>query len=273
VRRLSPIWESGELQAILKQVWEEVLGQENSFPVPKAYDLTTDQPEQLYQILQRLEKSEPLQYILEKAYFLNFELKVNASVLIPRPETEELVLWVLETKEQNQKSVLDLCTGSGCIALALARLGKWKTMSGLDVSSKALLIARENERTLNLIINWFETDILNLDIPAEKKWDVWVSNPPYVLDKEAQLMDPHVLEYEPRIALFVPDNDPLLFYKKIVGQATQHLNSGGFLFFELNPLFSQDVKTLMENSGFLHVEIRKDMFGKNRMIKGIWSPN
>jgi len=271
LRRLGPIWESGELQAILKQIWEEVLGKKQMFPFPNEYELTENQGLWLQNILKRLETNEPLQYILEKAYFLNFEIKVNASVLIPRPETEELVLWVLETKSQEEKSVLDLCTGSGCIALALAKLGKWKNVSGLDVSHSALEIARQNEIALELSISWLESNLLQQKFPSDSKWDIMVSNPPYVLEEEASLMDAHVLQFEPAIALFVPINDPLLFYKKIVFLATQHLNNGGILFFELNPIFALEVKSLMENYGFQDVEIKQDMFGKNRMARGIWS--
>ena len=267
---LNPIWDVSEIQAILKQIWEEILGKSNSFPLPNVYNFSNEQLLKLADILNRLKENEPLQYILEKAYFLDFEVKVNSSVLIPRPETEELVLWVLETKGQLEKSVLDLCTGSGCIALALAKLGKWKSVSGLDVSTTALQIARENEKALNLKLDWLEFDLLNQTFSAKQKWDVWVSNPPYVLNSESGMMDPNVLKYEPWLALFVPNNDPLLFYKIIIDLATKHLNPEGKLFFELNYNFAKEAKQAMEAAGFQDIELKQDMFGKNRMLKGIW---
>jgi release factor glutamine methyltransferase len=269
---LSPFWDLSEIKAILKQVWEEILGKSHSFPLPNVYDFSNEQLLKLADILNRLKQNEPLQYILEKAYFLDFEIKVNSSVLIPRPETEELVLWVLETKGQHEKSVLDLCTGSGCIALALARLGKWKSVSGLDVSTSAIQIARENEKRLNLKVDWLELDLLKHTFPAEHKWDVWVSNPPYVLNSESGMMDPNVLKFEPGLALFVPDNDPLLFYKIIINLATKHLSHEGVLFFELNHNYAKEVKQAMEAAGFQDLELKQDMFGKNRMVKGTWRP-
>jgi release factor glutamine methyltransferase len=224
--------------------------------------------EMLEPMLVRLEKKEPLQYVLGKAWFGDIELKVNASVLIPRPETEELVYWVLETSGQKDKTVLDLCTGSGCIALLLRKKGNWPSVSGLDVSAKALQVAQENGDNLGLKVDWLEADLLKNDPGISGEWDVWVSNPPYVLSSEKAAIDPNVLNFEPHLALFVEDTDAVLFYRRILELGCRHLKPGGAVYFELNPLTVSDVAEGFSRLGYVDVEIRKDMFGKERMMRG-----
>ena len=269
IQKLSPIRGKEESEAILKQVWEEILEKNTTIHTQPDFQLSEKLQIQLKSIVNRLETREPLQYILGKAYFLNLELFVNNSVLIPRPETEELVYWILETNAKNEKSVLDLCTGSGCIALGLAQKGNWKHLAGLDISHQALLVAKQNSDILDLKIDWMQGDLLDSGFKIEEAFDIWVSNPPYVLVSEAAEMEPQVLDFEPHIALFVENDDPLLFYKKIGKMAFEQLNRGGALFFEMNPLFAFEIQKLLENLGFENVEIRKDMFGKARMIKAL----
>lgn len=237
------------------------------FPFFSDVKLDKEQIAFVWSAVDRLEKHEPLQYILGKAPFLDIELKVNPSVLIPRPETEELVFWALAEKDQERKSVLDLCTGSGCIALSLKKKGKWEKVSGLDVSNDALNLCKENASDLNLDIEWFHKDLLLNHVEIPGKWDVWISNPPYVLRTEASEMSENVLKFEPEIALFVPDRDPLLFYKIIIQLAKKGLNPGGVLFFEINPKMSDLLKSLLESEGFKNIEIKKDIFEKERMIR------
>ena len=243
------------------------MGKNIFFNLAGAGLLTPNQSQQLSGIINRLEKNEPLQYIFQTAYFLDIELKVNSSVLIPRPETEELVLWVLETELQNQKTLLDLCTGSGCIAVALCKKGNWKKIAGLDVSELALEIAAENAKLHGCNIDWLKLDLLIPNIEMDDSWDVMVSNPPYVLHSESAKMDQNVLKYEPGIALFVSNDDLLVVYAIIANLAVKKLNRDGVLYFEINPLFTLEVKNLLQQRGFERVDIKKDIFGKERMIR------
>ena len=268
VNRLIPVWGKDEAEAILRQLWEDFFGS-GGMPIPFGPANWPDgKVEKLEAMLVRLEKKEPLQYVLGKAWFGDLELKVNASVLIPRPETEELVHWVLETNDQKDKAVLDLCTGSGCIALLLRKKGNWPSVSGLDVSAKALQVARENGDNLGLKVDWLEADLLKNDPGISGEWDVWVSNPPYVLSSEKAAIDPNVLNFEPHLALFVEDTDAVLFYRRILELGCRHLKPGGAVYFELNPMTVADVAQEFSRLGYVNVEIRKDMFGKERMMRG-----
>lgn len=268
VNRLTPFWGKEEAEAIVRQLWEEFFGS-GRMAIPFGTALWPDgKVEMLEPMLLRLEQKEPLQYVLGKAWFVDLELKVNASVLIPRPETAELVHWVLETNDQKDKTLLDLCTGSGCIALALRKKGNWSMVSGLDVSLGALQVARENGEHLDLNVAWLEADLLKTDPGISGDWDVWVSNPPYVLSSEKAAMDPNVLDFEPHLALFVEDTDAVLFYRRILELGCRHLKPGGVVYFELNPLTVSDVAQEFSRLGYVDVEIRKDMFGKERMMRG-----
>lgn len=222
------------------------------------------QREKLEEAVVRLESGEPLQYVLGKAHFMGMDLDVNRNVLIPRPETEELVDWILKTEPQSGQSVLDLCTGSGCIALALRKLGNWKSLAGLDISTSALEVAAHNSNAHGLDINWIEDDLLKMrTLPGS--WDVIVSNPPYVLPEESHQMSRGVLEFEPSLALFTSSS--ILFYERIGLLSAKSLNPGGSLYFELNPLTCQDVKIMLESIGFEQIEIKKDMQRKDRMMR------
>ena len=215
-------------------------------------------------VVSRLQKFEPLQYILGECEFYGLSLKVSPSCLIPRPETEELVHWILQ---HNFTNVLDIGTGSACIPIALAK-HKEAQITALDISSDALSIARENAKKNTVDIHFIEHNIFN-DIDLKTSFDLIVSNPPYVLESEKTLMNNNVLDYEPHLALFVSDNDALIYYKRIIDFSKVHLQREGLLFLEINEQKSVEIKDLLENNGFENVLIKKDMQGKNRMVKAV----
>ena len=215
-------------------------------------------------VVSRLQKFEPLQYILGECEFYGLSFKVSPSCLIPRPETEELVHWILQ---HNFTKALDIGTGSACIPIALAK-HKEAQITALDISSDALSIARENAKKNTVNIHFIEHDIFN-DIELKTSFDLIVSNPPYVLESEKSLMNNNVLDYEPHLALFVSDNEALVYYKRIIDFSKVHLQREGLLFLEINEQKSVEIKELLENNGFKNVLIKKDMQGKNRMVKAV----
>ena len=215
-------------------------------------------------VVSRLKNFEPLQYILGECEFYGLSLKVSPSCLIPRPETEELVHWILQ---HNFTKALDIGTGSACIPIALAK-HKEAQFTALDISSDALSIARENAKKNTVDIHFIEHNIFN-DIDLKTSFDLIVSNPPYVLESEKTLMNNNVLDYEPHLALFVSDNDALIYYKRIIDFSKVHLQREGLLFLEINEQKSVEIKDLLENNGFENVLIKKDMQGKNRMVKAV----
>lgn len=238
---------------------ETILSQDKEMSPSNAY--------QFEAALERLKHSEPIQYIIGTTEFYNLIFKVTPATLIPRPETEELVAWILETSNEYSK-VLDIGTGSGCIAISLAKHLKNTNISGLDISSEALQIAKENAVSNHVNVTFFQQDILSEGLNGS--YDCIVSNPPYVRDLEKDKMHANVLNFEPHTALFVSDEDPLLFYRKIIENTKQVLANQGFLFFEINEYLSKDLVELLENEGFDKIELRKDFFEKDRMIKAIW---
>ena len=215
-------------------------------------------------VVSRLQNFEPLQYILGECEFYGLSLKVSPSCLIPRPETEELVHWILQ---HNFTKALDIGTGSACIPIALAK-HKEAQITALDISFDALSIARENAKKNTVDIHFIEHNIFN-DIDLKTSFDLIVSNPPYVLESEKTLMNNNVLDYEPHLALFVSDNDALIYYKRIIDFSKVHLQREGLLFLEINEQKSVEIKDLLENNGFKNVLIKKDMQGKNRMVKAV----
>ena len=220
-------------------------------------------------IVNRLQNNEPIQYIFGKTNFLEFSFSVTKDVLIPRPETEELVEWVLkESSSLLPYRILDIGTGSGCIAISLAKRLEKSTVFAYDISRKALEIAKKNAENYSTTIFFRKFDILknNFDEISEK-FDIIISNPPYVTESEKLFMQLNVLEYEPKQALFVPDNNPLLFYKKIAEFAKKKLNPNGFLYFEVSSIFGKDTLNMLKQMGFLNVILEKDISGKDRMIQ------
>jgi release factor glutamine methyltransferase len=233
-----------------------------------AHDLRADgqQMAEINRILQRLRKHEPIQYILGSASFCNLTLTVTPDVLIPRPETEELVELIVKDSSTQHLRILDLCTGSGCIAIALARMMPHSRVTAVDISAAALDIARKNAIMNRADITFIRADILSEAAAIPAAFDIIVSNPPYIKESERTAMEPNVLEYEPHIALFVPDADALLHYRAIAEIARTRLNAGGRIYLETNSLHGQDVYRLLATEGYKPL-LMKDMAGKDRLIK------
>jgi len=226
-------------------------------------DINNDVSDRLKQIIAELETNKPIQYIIGEADFYGLKFKVNEHTLIPRLETEELLQWVLE---HEFTSALDIGTGSGCIPIALKK-NKNTEITAIDVSESALWVAKENAKINDVKINFLLQDILNTT--SLPKVDVIISNPPYVLVKEKEFMLDNVLYNEPHLALFVPNNNPLLFYKKIAELAFISLPNNGLLFFEINERFGKETVTMLSAIGFVDIELKKDVNEKDRMIKAI----
>ncbi len=218
--------------------------------------------------LLRLKKQEPIQYILGCTAFYGLTFKVNEHTLIPRPETEELVDWVLSNLHDKDSvlDILDIGTGSGCIAISLAKNIPTARVSGLDISEKALEVAQENAVKNQVLVSFCKKDILETTA-LKNKYDVMVSNPPYVRQLEKKAMNVNVLDYEPGVALFVPNEDPLLFYRKITQLAMVSLQTRGWLYFEINEYLSKEMDVLLKDIGFANIEIKKDFREVPRMIK------
>lgn len=221
-------------------------------------------PLNLREKIQQLNKGIPVQYVVQKSYFYGLMLQVNHHVLIPRPETEELVDRLLKQRKFN--SILDICTGSGCIALALKSKLVQSYVEAWELSEEALQIAKSNGAAQSLEIHWCQKDVLQISELPSNKFDLIVSNPPYVLEEEKVGISAHVLNHEPHLALFVPNHDPLLFYRHIAAIAKNILEKGGVLAFEINAAFAKQTKELVRNHGFRNVQIIKDLFGKDRFV-------
>jgi release factor glutamine methyltransferase len=264
LKTLSEKLEVSESHEILKHVWQHFF----SWPFLEK-EISEDDFNKINLAIQRIALGEPLQYVVQRAWFCGLEFEVNSSVLIPRPETEELVYWILETPLENRGKILDLATGSGCIAISLSRLGDFERVAGLDVSKSALEIAKKNNRSLGAKVDFFEADILvhKEGFLPDYQWDVWVSNPPYVCKSEARQMARNVLDYEPSLALFVPDENPLVFYEKIGKLGLNQIKPGGYLFFEINQSLGEATRKLMEALGYKNVELKRDLHGNHRMIR------
>lgn len=226
----------------------------------------------LFKALQRLKQEEPLQHITGTAYFRDLEVKVTKDTLIPRPETEELVAWILEdTTEHHPLKVLDIGTGSGCIALSIAQELPKAEVTAVDISVAALTVAQNNAKSNNIKVKFVQFDVLSGDFPKELQgpWDVIVSNPPYVRELEKVAIQNNVKKYEPATALFVTDHNPLIFYEQIAQKAKKYLRPSGRLYFEINQYLPEETKQLLVENSFEQVELKKDIFGNFRMLKGI----
>lgn len=221
------------------------------------------------EILEKLKQQIPLQYILGTTSFYDLEFEVNNDVLIPRPETEELVAWILSnieiTKSANKLKILDIGTGSGCIAISLAKNISNSEVFAIDVSEKALAVAQKNASTNEVKVIFIEENILNTE-SLHQTFDVIVSNPPYVRNLEKQEIHKNVLDYEPHLALFVEDDDALLFYRKIAHLAQKNLSENGQLYFEINQYLGKQMIELLQEKGFKNIELKKDIYGNDRMI-------
>ncbi len=232
-------------------------------------DLAINNPEKILKALAKLKKEQPIQYITGQTEFYGMPFKVNEGVLIPRPETEELVEWLLKKAKPGEPiNILDVGTGSGCIAISLAKHLPQAKVFAIDISPKALMVAKLNAELNEVKVLFKEADILTLKTWSEPvKFDFIVSNPPYVREKEKQYMKPNVLDNEPHLALFVKDEDPLLFYKTITDFAINNLNESGVLFFEINEFLGKAMIDLLRHKNFQNIELKQDIFKKDRMIK------
>jgi release factor glutamine methyltransferase len=240
----------------------------------KSINITSAQELILKESIQRFNAQEPVQYIIGFADFFGRKFHVNPSVLIPRPETEELVFLALNFLKQNKTSAPKICdvgTGSGCIAITLAAEVKNASVIASDISEDALITAKRNCDLNEVHVNLLQHSILKQPLPYNF-FNIIVSNPPYIAEREQETMEKHVLGFEPHLALFVPDDDPFVFYKAITSQAKDALILGGLLAVEINEQFGNDVSELFKSSGFLNVEVVKDIFGKDRFVKGV-KPN
>ncbi len=220
-----------------------------------------------YDIIHLLKSGKPIQYIIGETEFCGLRIGLNPATLIPRPETEELVYWIKESA-QPDISILDIGTGSGCIAISLACLLPTSRTEAVDIQQKALRQAKANAQHHQVSIRFYERDILNYNQYEWPTYDLIVSNPPYVCEHEKAQMQSRVLDYEPHSALFVPDKNPLLFYRQIAAFGLHHLNSGGMLYFEINEAFGEEMKQLMDTAGYRHIVLKKDFYGKDRFIRG-----
>ncbi len=236
-------------------------------------ELTHEEQSSFYQAADRLRNHEPIQYILGETEFFGMPITVNKQVLIPRPETEELVSWIIEDVDKNEATILDIGTGSGCIAISLAKKLNNAVVSAIDISTRAIEVAKKNTLINNVNIEFSRVDVLNFEADSdlqhkwESKFDIIVSNPPYVRMQEKKLMKLNVVDHEPDIALFVKDDDPLLFYRKISQLSKQYLRHHGTLYLEINEYLGLEMEKMLNKAGFKNVVLKKDMFGKNRMIK------
>lgn len=268
-RTLEPLYGNGEARAVTDYVLDVCFGLSKADILCGAVEeMTAEKTAELNKIFGRLTEGEPVQYVLGRAEFSGRWFNVRPGVLIPRPETEELCAWITaDSKASGSPKMLDIGTGSGCIAITLQLDMPESKVTAWDISADALDVARENAQQLGANVNFVKQDALNAK--PEGEWDVIVSNPPYICEKEKKDMAVNVLEHEPHTALFVPDADPLLFYRAITRLAVQTLNKGGRLYFEINPIYADDTCHMMRAEGMTAVELRSDMYGKQRMAKGV----
>ena len=267
LQRVGEVYDARESRNIVNELFRHFLNLSSADLIVKAGDsISESQMLLVYKAVKRIANKEPLQYVLGKGYFFGMDLHVTPAVLIPRPETEELVRWMLETIKPNNHSVhsvLDIGTGSGAIALALKKAQPTWNVLGCDVSKEALQIASKNSKEFQLEVEWKEVDILSQNFP-EGNWNTIVSNPPYIPVSEGSEMRPSVVEHEPHLALFVPENDPLLFYRRILELANK-CETVNQVFFEIHENYASETLSLGESLGWKS-ELKKDLQGKARML-------
>jgi len=268
-QELDALYAKEEIDTFFYRLIEHYLNLERFILVLKPnLTLSKEEEQPLFEGLSQLKLEKPLQYILGEAHFMDLSLKVNEHVLIPRPETEELVQWVIDEIRDGKSEIriLDIGTGSGCIAIALAKALPKSKIYAMDISKKALEVAMQNAAMNQVAIEFIQADIFNMDF--NENFDVIVSNPPYVRESEKEEMRNNVKAQEPKEALFVPDEDPLRFYKAIAEFSKKNLMSGGKIFFEINQYLAKETQEILVDNQFQEVELRKDIFGNFRMLKG-----
>ncbi len=263
---LSPLYPQGEREALIRIIATELLKIGNTAFYLKD-EITLDPARQatLDNAIERLKKAEPIQYILGQTEFCDLTFNVNPSVLIPRPETSELVKWIVEENKKEQTNILDIGTGSGCIAISLAKMLPNAQVTAWDISPRAIETAESNNRLNGTKVTFVQQDIFTAS--EEATYDIIVSNPPYIKEVEKRNMQRNVLDWEPSIALFVPDNDPLLFYREIARKGVQLLKNGGKLYFEINREHGEETCNMLAEYGYTNIELRKDFANNDRMIR------
>ena len=273
-KRLTPLYEAGEAKAVVRWLLDVRFGLSMAdILCDKVSELPQAAQAELEAMMARLAEGEPVQYVVGQADFCGRQFRVAPGVLIPRPETAELCQWILEGRGERGEvrgyTLLDIGTGSGCIAITLAAEMPQAEVTGWDISEVALGIARENAERLGVDVSFEQRDILDSSRSTlhASLYDIIVSNPPYIEPREREGMERNVLDYEPHIALFAPEGNPILFYQRIADLAVRALKPGGSLYFELNPLTASSVGNYLTQIGFSRIEIRQDAFGKNRMLK------
>lgn len=270
LNKLRSIYPEGEASQVTDWIMESLTGSKKAERMLYKNAAITDKEEsQLQQFTERLMQHEPVQYILNESWFCGLKFYVDKNVLIPRPETEELVEWVISNCKfpVDKLSILDIGTGSGCIPIALKRKLRKAEVWSCDVSETALQVAKKNAATLGVDVNFLLLDFLNKENRDQlPSFDIIISNPPYVPEKDKQQMQPNVLNYEPHAALFVPDNDALVFYKAIAEFGKTHLNPGAVIYAEIHEDRGEAVSALFTSAGY-NTELKKDMQGKQRMLK------
>ena len=273
-RKLAQVYDEGEAKAIARLAYEVRFGLTfTDLCLGKDTQLSADDQAQAAEICSRLLLQEPVQYVLGQAEFCGHTIMVNEHVLIPRPETEELCQWVVsemsdERLEVRDFSILDIGTGSGCIAVTLAAALPQAEVTAWDISAEALQVARENARRSGVPVTFQQVDMLNTHhVPLSTQWELIVSNPPYICYKERAMMESNVLDHEPHTALFVPDDDPLLFYHAIAEYGQKALKVGGWLYFEINPLYADELTDMFCAMSYHDIETKEDQYGKQRMIR------
>ena len=266
---LLPYYDEREAQAVVRMMLEERFGLTlTDIVCDGVVRLDASQQAELQGMMARLEQGEPIQYVMGYAPFYGRHFHVEPGVLIPRPETQQLVEWAVEEIGKSAaRSVLDIGTGSGCIAISIALEAPLSEVSAWDISTDALRIARDNAASLHAVVDFRQQDALQAPMEDREKWDLIISNPPYVMEKERKEMADNVLRHEPSLALFVPNDDPLRFYRAIARYGKHALRPGGTLLFEINPLLAEDMLRLLEDESYQHVQLIADAFGKSRFTK------
>ena len=275
IQELTPIYDAGEAESFFYLIVEEK-HQLKRIDLALHPDLVFSEAEIVVwnSILEQLKQEIPVQYLLGKTSFYGLDFEVNENVLIPRPETEELVEWILESQKLNPETsgesknlkILDIGTGSGCIAVSLAKNLPNATVFAIDVSQKALATAKRNAENNSVNVTFINQNILETE-DLGQQFDIIVSNPPYVRNLEKEEIKKNVLDNEPHLALFVEDNDALIFYKKIAELAQKNLSENGQLYFEINQYLGKEMIDLLEKMNFTAIELRKDIYGNDRMIR------
>lgn len=259
----------GEVSALARIITTELLAiPQTTFFLKDKVTLTAEEEEKVADALERLKAQEPIQYILGYSDFCGLRFAVNPSVLIPRPETSELVEWIA-AESRTAVEILDIGTGSGCIAISLASKLPNANVTAWDISPQALAVAQSNSTANGCNLLFEQRDILTCP-PSDKKFDIIVSNPPYIKECEKVAMEDNVLLWEPHLALFVPDSDPLLFYRTIAQKALAMLTKGGKLYFEINREHGNDTVSMLQELGYKNITLRKDFADNDRMVCGEW---